>query len=497
MAKYLVETDNGKFEIETEEPESPMLKVGEEKSLAEMASSAVTSDVQPTKEGFIPRMARATKEAFLSPLSPFIPGLRKRVFSPLAGQAGLTQPIEEAGERLGQAVRGSTANIRGKYPLASELPAVKAPLAIADVVSGGLKPSEMQTNIGGEGVGLGVRLATPGIVKGTSVLSELLSGADRSNFQRLAKDPKALLPRWMGGPVSKKVAGAEKGAVEKELGLVTSRVEEETGKLSKTLKKFEGKPNPFEESNAKGKSYFDRVSKGEQLTPQEKLEAFTASEETLNKTPRKDQHWYKIYDFKETLKKELRAEFPKWGEALDKYARSAMGESVTNIFPRTRTGRPSIGRIGFGTLATGGGFLNPVVGAGALLTSPLVHGTATAGLASLGHTPPGLLAILQKAARKQLGEKQTKPVPQNGGDTKKLIKSFMDRVSGVNEPETKEAQEKLARLFKKIVEPESTEVLAGEKLRNYGRSKNEPGKIGNFFLKLLENGWDKKSKAKK
>ena len=169
MGVYQVETDQGTYEITTEEPDQahPQLPaVGENLGLSQAASDAskavnppvaVPQDTSP--QGYFSRVLGATKDALLSPIAPFVPSLRNRMFSPQVGQAGPSQFLEQEGQRLGQAVRAS--DVSGKIassPMGAKIPeAAYLPMAmgsvLTDSMSQSLTPTAQAQNIGGEALG--------------------------------------------------------------------------------------------------------------------------------------------------------------------------------------------------------------------------------------------------------------------------------------------------------------------------------------------------------
>jgi hypothetical protein len=230
----------------------------------------------------------------------------------------------------------------------------------------------------------------------------LLTGTPASNFRRLAEDPAAILPEWLGGPASKQKAGAALGQAERDAGLVPTKIEPETGKAAKGLKSFEGKTSPFKSDQTLADAFYDRVSKGEQLTPQEALEAYKATSRSLSKMSRKDARYVEMLKFEQALGGELEVLSPAYAQAKKDFARAAMGDAVSNVLPRTATGKVSQGRLGFNALLFGGGIINPGVALTAALSSPVLHGAGTALLGTAAKTSPGFLSTLTTSARRAL-----------------------------------------------------------------------------------------------
>lgn len=168
MAKYLVETDQGKFEVETEEPSQDhpdFIEPGGEKSFAEKAVSAISPEVQgpPKDGGLMSRLLRGTRQT----LFPSNMNEVKSLVNPNAGQYGMSRILEEEGKRVGAAVRAS--DVSGKIagsPIGAKLPqAALFPMAMGsaavDAVSDSLTPSSFQQQLGAEGAGAALRAAGP------------------------------------------------------------------------------------------------------------------------------------------------------------------------------------------------------------------------------------------------------------------------------------------------------------------------------------------------
>jgi hypothetical protein len=169
MGVYEIKTDQGTFEVTTEEPEQahPQIPdIGKSLDLtpaAEAATQAVNPPVDipqdTSPQGYFSRILGATKDALLTPIAPFVPSLRNRLFSPQVGQAGPSQILEQEGRRVGQAVRASDAS--GKLaasPLGGSIPApAYFPMAMGaealNAASDSLTPTAQAQNVGAEGLG--------------------------------------------------------------------------------------------------------------------------------------------------------------------------------------------------------------------------------------------------------------------------------------------------------------------------------------------------------
>lgn len=371
--------------------------IADEQSLASKAVEAIQPEVTgppQEKESFLSRLARGTRQMFFPTSMDEV----KSALNPNLGQFGVSKILEEEGKRVGASVRGSLEGVPGPVKF------------IGDVMSDQLTPSAMQQNLGAEVLGSAlVAPALKGAVRGTSKVSELLTGNPASNFKRLADDPAAILPEMLGGPMGKKKAGALLGQAEKDAGFVPTTLEPGTGSPAGGLKAFEGKTSPFKGDQGLADIAYERVAKGDQLTPQEALEAYKATSRNLTKMSRKDARYVEMLRFEKALGAELEAISPEYAAAKKAYARAALGDSVSNVLPRTATGKVSQGRLGFNALIFGGGSLiNPAAMVGLALGSPLTHGvgTATLGAASKAVSKPGVsagfLASISASARRSL-----------------------------------------------------------------------------------------------
>ena len=161
----------------------PWSKYGAEapvQGAAEMASQALTPPVdipQDTSvQGTWDRVLRASKEAVMAPIAPFISSLRGRALSPQVGQYGPSQVLEEEGRRVGGAVRSAADNAANKlaesrfgqaFPKTSA--AVGAGLTVgANMTSDTLTPTGAAQAIGGDAI-LPVIGGTSKLIKGAAV----------------------------------------------------------------------------------------------------------------------------------------------------------------------------------------------------------------------------------------------------------------------------------------------------------------------------------------
>lgn len=168
MGVYQIETDQGTYEVTTEEPSNThpdLPPVGGTKSLAESAVSAITPEPQASG-GFLSRLAQGTKEMFVPSMDSV-----KRLFNPNAGQFGPSRVLEQAGQQVGQAVRGAAQNTAEQLATSKfgqNNPNLSAGLGAAygtaaDVASNSLTPSSFQQQLGAEGVGVAAQPVKEGI----------------------------------------------------------------------------------------------------------------------------------------------------------------------------------------------------------------------------------------------------------------------------------------------------------------------------------------------
>ena len=162
MAKYQVETDQGTYEVETEDPaqDSPdFMEAGAEKSFAEKAVGAITPEAPP-QTGLGESLLQGTKEMFAPSMDSV-----KRLLNPNAGQFGPSRALEQAGQQVGQAVRGAAQNTAEQLAT-SKFGQQNTNLAAglgtgysvaADLASSSLAPSSFQQNLGAEGIGMAVK----------------------------------------------------------------------------------------------------------------------------------------------------------------------------------------------------------------------------------------------------------------------------------------------------------------------------------------------------
>lgn len=391
MATYLVSTDQGDFEVETEDPaqDSPdFMAPGAEKSFAEKASPYY--------------------HTALSVGGALAGGLAAAPGSPIASAAG---------GALGFAGGKSAANFLDRsFGVQPPIDAGQALQEVGENVYAGVKNEATGLGVG-KALGMAKKAIQGPIAKGYGKISQLLSGVKAKDIEKTVKDPALVLPKWAGGPMQRREAGALLGKAEKEAGLVADDAAAEVGKAT-GLGRFAAKENPFVANQTKAHGYFERVKAGEELTPPEMLDAYKAAQDYLTTVSRVDRKFVAMDEFKTALQDSLKMANPGYAKATEDFARAATGNNVTNVLPRTQTGKVSQGRVGFNALLTGAGSTAGPVGAAAAFaaSSPLTYG---AGAAALGATakaagvaaesPNFLRAIIAAAKKSQENPKQKGP----------------------------------------------------------------------------------------
>lgn len=405
MAKYLVETDNGKYEVETEEPNPShpdFMQPGQEKSFSEkawdFANAALPGMVGPINEAR--KNPQGAMEALPSNLA-IGAGL-------LTGGAGLAPAMLAAGA-AGAAGRGLVQAGRklGGLPAVSPeqptIPFTKKP--IPDVPGISVPASRMliegATQAGLEGAG---RLVSP-LVKGARAaaravdrkviapIQQLLTGIPGRDWLKLSKDLKVLKPEILGGAPGKKVAGEAIKGAEESAGLYESAMPTNLGKtyVEDTVKQMS---RGFSEKELSRPEIVGELVK--QLTPQEAFNLRHAVKNTMDSwTAGKQMPEFRQYTIlKESLNNYLGEIAPAVRAAQTVFADAAQRAKLTSLLPLTKYGQPSIGRMGFAGAALGGAAVTHPLSliTTALSTMPVLHAgaraTATAGLNALEKSAP-------------------------------------------------------------------------------------------------------------
>lgn len=363
MGKYIIETDQGKFEVQTDEPTDthPALpETGNTLNLAEKASQFVQPAIGPG-QGVVQSAGQSAKEMF-APTADTL----KRAINPNIGQAGILRPLEQAGQNVGQAVRSSL----GRLPKPMQL---LPPVVAMNILSDALTPTAFQQQAGVEGIVPGVEGAVRGAGKAEAYLGQGASGVHATDLQKVVDRP-GLYAEGIKNKLTPgnqvREAGAQLGQATKDAGFVneTAVDPQRLKEMNPRFRPFVEKQNPFTGKGSIAEQYFDRVKSGDNLTLPETYDAYQATRDVLKKATRKDAV---MSQFSRSLQDELKSASSAYKQAAALYERAATGEKVTNLLPRTETGKPSLGRMGFMSLLTGP--LAPIT------ASPILHGGISAG----------------------------------------------------------------------------------------------------------------------
>jgi len=140
---------------------------------AGMVSPAVDVPTDTSPAGYVKRLFNASKEMFIPSMENV-----KRLFSPSAGQFGVSKVLEEEGRRVGGAVRSAAENTAEQIATSKfgqQNPNLSAGMGaaystVADVASDSLTPSAFQQQLGGEGLGIAAKASGLGkALKGAAV----------------------------------------------------------------------------------------------------------------------------------------------------------------------------------------------------------------------------------------------------------------------------------------------------------------------------------------
>lgn len=294
----------------------------------------------------------------------------KRLFGPVAGQFGLTAPLEKAGAVVEDAVKESVSNL----PLqARAIPAVAA----ADMMAGSFRPSSIQQQIGAEGIGPAAGPLFSKLGRGAANVGEFFSGVKARDYARLAKDPAAILPEALDGSKSISRAGKELGAEIQKVGLKKG-INPGDPKYAKSVSEAWDKIEQKVGSDALEFNTESAVRDGiADMTPQELYKVNKDVSKLMKFAPdAKDKEVMRLRAILSDATRERLGQLAgDYAKASSEYARSAVGDTFTNLLPLTKYGKPSIGRAGFtGMLASGARAALPWV---PVVNSPIVHGAAT------------------------------------------------------------------------------------------------------------------------
>jgi hypothetical protein len=232
----------------------------------------------------------------------------------------------------------------------------------------------------GEVVGPAVGLVKKPIGKGFGKVAEFFSNAPAHNVASVVEKPTTFLPSWLGGPKPLKAAQSALNEAEVKAGLIPAVDEAAAG-----LAKLKGQRNPLQ-AESKAREYVDRIIKGEELTNPEKFEAYANINDHLKKASRKE--WV-LVEARNALQEDLKKLSPEYAKALADAAPAYVRKAVTNILPRTNTGKVSLGRSTFATaLGAGAGMFSGDKSKGGLaglaLSSPALYGSTAMGMGAMG-----------------------------------------------------------------------------------------------------------------
>ena len=337
------------------------------------------------------------KEAFAKNPEPVLKAL------PAAGgMAGLFMTGNPAGAALGGMI-GKSAEQISRVGMGLPRAAQGTEQILGDIGRAGL--GQGAAAVSGEAIGPAIGLAGKVLGpfgKGAAKVGQMVTGVEAQKFRRLAQDPAAILPEFLGGSKSVAKAGRELGAAIDETNLI-----KET--------------NPFFNADSVSKNLWDKTKsflKGETPppTPQEMFEGKRAIDEVLSKTPwakRQGTLWRDRVLFKNYLRDELGKLYGNMAKASKDYARSALGRDFLSVVPVNQSGTPSILRSGIGTgLATAAGL---PFAAGLAASSPLVAGGLTAAGSGLikGAVGAAKNPVLRRGFLSILADSKTRRTPES------------------------------------------------------------------------------------
>lgn len=380
--------------------ESAAGQVNKTPSLAESAVGMLkraSPDVPtPTDNSIGGRMKSlwgSVKESYLA--GPNIKESLKRMFSPRFGQFGLSRFMQEQGQLGKEAIdkmaenspyRGMAIFKAGRF-VVNSLPTT---------------PSDFQDMVAAEQVS---KLAGAGIKKALGVAakgSELATNVPARDFKQVMENPaKVASAPSVGAARAPYLAEAEKA------GFLPSAESTGVG-----LDKYIGAKNPFDQGVAK--DYFDKIAKGDKLTPDELFHFYQNVGEKIRPANIKLPKGAKNVDLRTELKDALKTISPDWAKAAETYGDAMTKSRTTSLYPQTDTGRPAFARL------FGGSVLSQVTHsphsllAGAAAVSPLVHSlayaTAGAGINTLQKVlqTPGAGVMVFSALQNIMRNKENK-----------------------------------------------------------------------------------------
>jgi len=217
-------------------------------------------------------------------------------------------------------------------------------------------------NAGAEGAGVALKVAGKPIAAAVdkavvAPFQQLLTGIPGKEWLRLSKKIGTLKPKFLGGAPSKEFAGKAIGEAEEAAGLFKSALPSNLGKdyVESTLKTFREIGTP--EQLAKPDFVKEVVTT---LTPQEAHTMREAVNNVLTEwVAGKNGPEYRRYTIlKEALDDYMGKVSPLIRKAQAAYADSAQRSKFLSLFPKTKYGEPSLGRLGFTGMIAGGAGLS-------------------------------------------------------------------------------------------------------------------------------------------
>lgn len=383
--------------------------------------------VTPQDQGAPP----TTIGGYLKALSPFpIPTNMSNVqkmLSPVAGQVGPSQLLEQAGGQVQKAVVPSFEKIATENPVARNYPATNAllstlPAVAVDATAGVFKPSYIQQQIGVEGLPMAAKapeaISTLKAIDKSVIapVQQFATGVPAKDYLRLSKSPEMIAPEFAGGPPSKAAAGAAVGEAKKSANIYDPITAVQESDALNTIKKLgENRTEKF----LSNPTNIKRLVRQE-LTPQE-ANNFGNELNAALKTwvPGKSPGNYRVYAiYKDAVDDYLASQGTGIKTAQAAYGQAAQRAKLLSPLPLTKYGQPSIGRTGLMSILLGGAapegsdlvrsLITP-----ALASSPAVNSVARAQMTQVlkAMSNPVLTPLLGRV----LLEKLKKKGNQNAG----------------------------------------------------------------------------------
>ena len=207
-----IEKDGQTYEIDIEGPESaPQPSAGgglpplpAPPTAAETLSQMSVPPVPKANALSPDSLVKAAGENILPPGIAFKGGLPvlsmdslKRGMSPMAGQYGVSAPMEAAGAKVENAVVPAGENLMTDNPLARNFPKTNAvamtlPAIALDMAAPALRPSSVQQQIGAQGVGMGMQPVKAVVKKGIGKYGKLVHNVDEAATAQAIKNPKVM-----------------------------------------------------------------------------------------------------------------------------------------------------------------------------------------------------------------------------------------------------------------------------------------------------------------